>query len=85
MIGIDIAIALVIVTTVLTAIRMVRGPSDADRAVAAELLFFAAVGLIALFGVRAGSVATFDIVLVATLVGFLSSISLARALTRGPR
>jgi multicomponent Na+:H+ antiporter subunit F len=85
MIGVDIGIALMLVTVAAAALRMARGPGDADRAVAADLLFFAIIGLIALVGVRLASSATFDIVLVATLVGFLATVSLARAVTRGKR
>lgn len=85
MIGVDIAIVLVVISLALAAARMVIGPTDADRAVAADLLFFAIIAMIALVGVRVGSSATFDIVLIATLVGFLSAISLARALTKGKR
>lgn len=65
--------------------RILRGPTEAGRAVAGDLLLFGFVGLIALFGVRVANEYTFDIVLVAALVGFLSALSLARALTRGKR
>lgn len=85
MIGVDIGIALVALATVLATVRIFRGPSDATRTIAADLLLFCVVALIALIGVRIGSTATFDVVLVATLVGFLAAISLARALTKGHR
>lgn len=85
MIGVDFGIVLLLITIAAAAVRMARGPGDADRAVAADLLFFAIIGLIALLGVRVASSATFDIVLVATLVGFLATVSLARAVTRGKR
>ena len=41
--------------------------------------------MVVLLGVRAGNPFTFDLVLVAAIVGFLSGMSLARALTRGKR
>lgn len=85
MIGVDIGIGIVAIAIVLAAVRMILGPNDADRAVAADLLFFSIIALIAMFGVRAASTATFDIVLIATLVGFLAALSLARALTKGQR
>ncbi|GAA1138584.1 hypothetical protein GCM10009643_22770 [Microbacterium aurantiacum] len=68
-----------------TTYRMLTGPDDADRVVAADLLLFGAVGLIAVIGVRVAATYAFDIVLVATVVGFLAALSLARALTRGKR
>ncbi len=85
MIGVDIALVACGFASVLSAYRIVVGPTPADRAVAADLLTFSLVGLVALVGVRAASTATLDLVLVATLVAFLSSVSLARALTRGWR
>ncbi|WP_432545765.1 monovalent cation/H+ antiporter complex subunit F [Kineococcus sp. SYSU DK004] len=85
MIGFDVAAVLVLAAVVAATVRMVRGPRDADRVVAADLLFFAVIALIALLGLRVGSDGTFDLVLVATLVGALSAMSLARLLTRGRR
>lgn len=80
-----IALGLLAATLVVASWRIMRGPTDADRAVAADLLFFATIALIAVLGVRAASTSTFDIMLIATLVGFLGVLSLSRALTRGRR
>lgn len=85
MIGLDLGILIIGVACVASAYRILTGPTQADRAVAGDLLLFGFVGIIALFGVRMGNEYTFDIVLVAALVGFLSALSLARALTRGKR
>ena len=72
-------------TCVPAAYRMLVGPTAADRAAAADLLLVAVVGLLAIIGFLAGSDFIFDIVLVASLVGFISAVSLARALTGGVR
>lgn len=85
MMAVYIAIGLIAVAVVAAAYRIVFGPKDADRAVAADLLFFSIIGLITLLGVLSGSASTFDIVLIATLVGFLAALSLGRALTKGKR
>lgn len=85
MIGVDIGIVLLAAVTLTAAVRVLLGPTDADRAVAADLLLFSVLGLIALFGVRSGSTATFDLLLIATLVAFVGALSLARALMRGRR
>lgn len=85
MIGIDIALGLLLVACLASTYRMIAGPTEADRVIAADLLLFGMVGVIALAGVRMTSAATFDLVLVASLVGFLGALSLARALTRGAR
>ncbi|AWB81652.1 pesticidal protein Cry26Aa [Corynebacterium yudongzhengii] len=73
------------ITCIPAAYRMLIGPTAADRAAAADLLLVAVVGLLALLGFQNGSNYIFDIVLVAALVGFISAISLARALTGGIR
>ena len=85
MIGIDIGLGLLVLACIASTYRMIAGPSEADRVVAADLLFFGVIGIIVLIGVRAAAAATFDIALVATLVGFLATLFLARALTRGIR
>ncbi len=85
MIGVDIAIVVIALACLASTYRMLTGPTDADRAVAGDLLLFGVIGLLALFGVRTAAGSTFDLLLVAALVGFLGSLSLARALTRGKR
>lgn len=85
MIGILFGVLVLASSVLVAGVRMFRGPNDANRAIASDLLFFAVVGLIALFGVLAMSPPVFDLVLIATLVGFLATLSLARALTRGRR
>ncbi|WP_066906737.1 monovalent cation/H+ antiporter complex subunit F [Millisia brevis] len=80
-----VAMGIVAVACLVAGYRMLVGPTDADRAVAADLFMFGIVGLLALFGVWLGNRYTFDIVLVAALLGFLGALSLARALTRGTR
>lgn len=85
MIGLDIGLGLLVLACLASTYRMIVGPSDADRVVAADLLLFGIMGIIVLIGVRMASTATFDIVLVLSAVGFLGALSLARALTRGKR
>jgi multicomponent Na+:H+ antiporter subunit F len=85
MIGIDVGLALLVAACLASTYRMIAGPAEADRVVAADLLLFGMVGIIALVGVRTASAATFDIVLVASMIAFLGALSLARTLTRGNR
>ena len=83
--GIDVGLAVLVVACLASTYRMIVGPTEADRVVAADLLLFGMVGVIALVGVKASSAATFDIVLVASMTAFLGALSLARTLTRGNR
>ena len=73
------------VAIVIAGVRALIGPTEADRVVASDLILFGLLGLITLVGILMDNPATFDIVLVVALIGFLSSVSLARALTRGKR
>ncbi|MDO5662447.1 MAG: monovalent cation/H+ antiporter complex subunit F [Brachybacterium sp.] len=81
----DIAIGAVAIALLVAVQHIARGPSPADRAIAADLLTFSMVGLIALVGARLVRAGTFDLVLIATLVTFLAAVSLARGLTGGER
>ena len=82
---IDLALRRSMDSAVPVAYRIVVGPLDADRAVSGDLLTFSVLGMLVLFGVRADNPWTFDLVLIAAVVAFLSGMSLARALTRGKR
>lgn len=85
MIPVDIALAALALTFLAGLVRVVLGPTVADRAIAADLCFFAAVGAVALLPIRQGSTAYVDVVLVATLLGFIATISLARLIGRRER
>jgi multicomponent Na+:H+ antiporter subunit F len=80
------AAALVVLAACLAAAlaRLVRGPTDADRVVAAEFAFLVIVAGTAVLAVRLGVSALLDVVIVATLVGFVASVALARHGRRGP-
>lgn len=81
----DIAIIGIAVVLLIAVYRIVAGPTGADRAVAADLLTFSVVGVLVLAGARLERLGTFDLVLIATLVTFLSAVSLARGLMGGRR
>ncbi|GAA1163092.1 monovalent cation/H+ antiporter complex subunit F [Nesterenkonia sandarakina] len=78
------AIVLVILAlTLLPAMwRVALGPADADRAVGADHVFFVLVASIAILGLAWERDLLFDLVLVGTLVGFISALILARFLGR---
>lgn len=61
----------------LALIRVFRGPSVADRAVAADVALYGVIAAIALLAVREGSEQLIDVTLVATLLGFLATVALS--------
>ncbi|MEV5743874.1 monovalent cation/H+ antiporter complex subunit F [Microbispora rosea] len=60
--------------------RVIAGPTDADRAVAVDLGFVVFVAGVALLAARQRLPAALVLVLVATLVGFLTTVALAHLL-----
>lgn len=61
--------------------------SDADdvRATVADLLYFCAIAIFVVIAVRTSSTVTFMVALIASLLGPLSILALARILTGGRR
>ena len=76
---------IVVASMVVAAVRAVRGPGDANRAVMADLSYFCAVALFVLFVIRQGSAVALDVVMLGSLIGILSTVALARLLSRGHR
>lgn len=81
----EISLILLGAGMLLAAVRAYIGPTINDRAVASDLIFFAIIGFIALIGLRTNIEALFDIILIATLLGFMAAISMARLGTGGRR
>lgn len=84
--GIEIAqqaIATVLVLAMgLGAVRVVRGPSLADRIVALDMVSFSATGLIGVIAIVTEEGALLDVALVLSLLVFLGTIAFARFLER---
>jgi multicomponent Na+:H+ antiporter subunit F len=78
----DLALAVLALTMAATIVRIVYGPTDAERVVAVELGFVVFVAAVALLALRLDAPALLDLVLVATLVGFLATVALARWVER---
>jgi multicomponent Na+:H+ antiporter subunit F len=76
MIWIDVALAALAVSFAFGLLRARLGPSVADRAVAADLCLYVIVAAIAVLALRSGTEAFLDVVLIATLLGFLATVAL---------
>jgi len=82
---VDIALVFVVIGVLAGIVRAAIGPSRADRIVAAELGFIGAVSAILLVALRLDEPVLFDFALIAVLIGFLTTIGLARLVTRDGR
>lgn len=80
---ITVATGLVLLAIILAAIRLIMGPTGADRAVALDSLTIISVSLIAVIAFLAGRSVYLDVALVYALVSFLGIVALARYLERG--
>lgn len=58
--------------------RILTGPTTPDRILALDVMIAVAVGFIAAFGVRSDHFAYLDVAIALGLVGFLSTVALAR-------
>jgi multicomponent Na+:H+ antiporter subunit F len=66
----------------LFAVRLLRGPSLADRAVALDGLLITVAGGVAVGAARSGSVVFLDVLVVVALLGFVGTVTVARFLER---
>lgn len=81
--ALDAAFAAFALATALAAFRLVRGPSLPDRVLAVDTLYLNAVAIAILLGIRYDSFAYFEAALVIALIGFVSTVALARFAARG--
>lgn len=67
-----------IVLALLLCIRLIKGPTVADRVVAADSIDALTVGALVLFSVFSGRGIYLDIAIVAALLGFISTVVISR-------
>jgi multicomponent K+:H+ antiporter subunit F len=63
--------------------RVLRGPRAQDRVVGLDTLYVNGMVLLVTFGIRSGTVLYFEAALVIALLGFVSTVALAKFLMRG--
>lgn len=85
MLSIVIIIAMVAIggALLLNAWRLFRGPDATDRILALDTLYINAAVLIVLYGVHIGRPDFFEAALLIALLGFVSTMALAKFLLRG--
>ena len=63
--------------------RLIRGPRAQDRVLCLDAMYVTAMLLVLTFGIRTGSMHYFEAALVIAIIGFVSSVALAKFLMRG--
>lgn len=64
-------------------IRLVLGPSTGDRILALDTMVINALGLVILLGIHQGARIYFEVSLLIAMLGFVSTVALARFILRG--
>ncbi len=65
------------------AYRVIRGPRAQDRVLCLDAMYISAMLLVLTIGIRTGSAIYFEAALIIGVLGFVSSIALAKFLMRG--
>lgn len=81
--SITLAQVLLGLAMVCASFRMLRGPRAQDRIVALDCLYVNVMLLLLTFGIRSGSTLYYEASLVIALLGFVSTVALAKFLLRG--
>ncbi|MBA2723535.1 MAG: K+/H+ antiporter subunit F [Methylibium sp.] len=63
--------------------RLLRGPSAVDRVLALDTLYINVVALVILLGIQRATPLLFEAALIVAMLGFASTVALARYLSRG--
>jgi len=78
----EVLLGIVMLAMALAAVRLLRGPTRADRAIAMDVLVIAAVAGVALMAWRVDAVALLDVAVAVAMVTFISAVALAWYLER---
>ena len=81
--ALDFASLAVTVSLLLCGWRLLRGPEPTDRVLALDTMYVNVVALVVLLGLRLGTGLFFEAALLIALLGFVSTVALARYLSRG--
>lgn len=81
--ALSVALVAVTLAVVLCAWRLFHGPETTDRILALDTLYMNSVALIVLLGILWNTALLFEAALLVAMLGFASTVALARYLTRG--
>ncbi|NMG29643.1 K+/H+ antiporter subunit F [Aromatoleum evansii] len=81
--AIGFALVCVILAMMLCTVRLLIGPSAHDRVLALDTLWMCTMLLALMLGIRFGSQIYFEAALIIAVLGFVSTIALAKFMMRG--
>lgn len=80
---IDIAFAMLGLALLLNMLRLLRGPDLTDRVLALDTLYINAAAMLVLYGLQLGTARYYEAALLIAMLGFLSTLALAKFMLRG--
>ena len=81
--ALNFAFGAVALAIAIAALRLLKGPEATDRVLALDTLYINVVAIVILLGIRYGTELFFEAALLVALLGFASTVALARYLSRG--
>lgn len=81
--GVVFALGCYALASLLVLVRLIRGPRAQDRVLSLDLLYFHALLVTLVLGIRQESDFYFEIALLIALFGFVSSSAMAKFILRG--
>lgn len=81
--ALDVSTLAVAAALILCTWRLAHGPDVVDRLLALDTLYLNVVALVVLLGIRLQTALLFEAALIVAMLGFVSTVALARYLTRG--
>ncbi|MEO9685083.1 MAG: K+/H+ antiporter subunit F [Tateyamaria sp.] len=82
-IALYLAFAALALGQVFSMVRLVLGPTYGDRILALDTMVINALGLVVVLGISQGVQIYFEVALLIAMLGFVSTVALARFLLRG--
>jgi multicomponent Na+:H+ antiporter subunit F len=79
---VDVALLMLAVALAMALARVIKGPTVADRAIAADVCLYTVVAALSLLSIRLDAPVLLDAVLIATMLGFIATVALAGLLRR---
>ena len=82
-IAIAIAYIALALGQVMAMVRLVIGPTSGDRILALDTMVINALGLVVVLGIHQGVQIYFEVALLIAMLGFVSTVAMARFVLRG--
>ncbi|MFK7940362.1 MAG: K+/H+ antiporter subunit F [Roseovarius sp.] len=82
-IAIYVAFAALALGQVMSMLRLVLGPTPGDRILALDTMVINGLGLVIVLGIQQGVQIYFEVSLLIAMLGFVSTVALARFILRG--